>query len=124
MILGSVGAHGLEAVLESRGDSAEHIAKRLDQFDVGVRYHLIHSVALLGLAGISIGSLSVKRWVARLLVAGLVLFSGSLYVLVFSDNGKLGMVAPFGGLSWIIAWLMMIWLAISRPTEPQRPTNG
>lgn len=118
VLIGSFGAHGLDSILESRGDAADHIEKRLGQFDVAVRYHLIHSVALLALAGVSLGSQTARRWAARLFVLGLILFSGSLYVLVMVDNGKLGMITPFGGLSWIVAWLLMIWQAFGRDREP------
>ena len=111
VLLGAVGAHGLDAYLESRGASPEHIAKRLDQFDVGVRYHLIHSLALLALAAIPLGSPQARRWVSRLFLLGLFLFSGSLYLLVFSDVSQLGMITPFGGLSWIGGWLMLLLVA-------------
>jgi uncharacterized membrane protein YgdD (TMEM256/DUF423 family) len=110
VLLGAWGAHGLDTLLESRGDTAQHVAKRLDQFDVAVRYHLIHSVALLALAAIP-GAATARRWTFRLLLLGLVLFSGSLYVLVLSDEGKFGMITPLGGLSWIAAWLSLILVA-------------
>jgi len=116
--LGALGAHGLESVLADRGYEPELIQKRLQQFDTGVRYHLMHAVALLGLAGLSIGDSSggnsnYKRWVGRLFVAGILLFSGSLYALVLSNQTKFGMVTPIGGLSWIVGWLCLLGLAKS-----------
>ena len=111
VILGSFGAHGLDGFLEGRGYDAELIAKRLGQWGVGVRYHLVHTVALLCIAALPFGNDSSRRWVARLLLAGLVLFSGSLYAIVLLNMNAFGAVAPLGGLSWIVAWLMMIWMA-------------
>ena len=53
VLLGAFGAHGLDGILEGRGYDAELIAKRLAQFDTGVRYQLIHAVALLALASLT-----------------------------------------------------------------------
>ncbi|MGI9474205.1 MAG: DUF423 domain-containing protein [Rubripirellula sp.] len=120
VLVGAFGTHGLGAILESRGYDAELIAKRSDQFDVGVRYHLIHAVALLGLSAVPFetsGKETVRRWVLRLFVAGLLLFSGSLYLLVVTNTPKLGMVTPLGGLAWILAWLMLIPLAVRDPNR-------
>ncbi len=111
VVLGSFGAHGLETMLQDRGYELELVTKRLDQWDVGVRYHLVHSLALLGLAAVPVGSDASRRWAARLMLAGLLLFSGSLYLLVLLNVPVLGAVAPLGGLSWITAWLMLIWMA-------------
>ena len=115
VLLGAFGAHGLEGFLaEGISDRAE-LSKRLQQYDVAVRYHLIHSVALFSLASVPFGSPLARRWVARLFTAGILLFSGSLYAIVFSGYSKLGMVTPVGGLCWIAAWLGL--LAVARPTR-------
>ena len=111
VLMGSFGAHGLDGFLTSRGLDTELVAKRVDQFDVGVRYHLIHAVALLGLAGLSIGSENLIRWVARLMTAGLLLFSGSLYLLVVTNTPWLGAITPLGGLSWIVGWTLLLFAA-------------
>ena len=106
--LGAFSAHGLDRFLELRGHDADLIAKRLDQFEIGVRYHLIHSVALLALAALPFGSPAVRQWVCRLFVLGLVLFSGSLYALALTDTPLLGAITPIGGLCWIVAWLVLL----------------
>ena len=111
VILGSFGAHGLDSFLESRGLASELLPKRLDQFDVAVRYHLIHSVALLALAAVPAGSATTRRWVFWLFLAGLILFSGSLYLLVLTNTPALGAITPLGGLCWIIGWLAVVLLA-------------
>ena len=115
--LGSIGAHGLESVLEARGYDSGHIAKRLDQFDVGVRYHLYHALALLAIAALPLGPPDKRRFAAKLFVAGILLFSGSLYLLVATDIGKFGMVTPLGGICLIVAWLMLLRLR----AEPLTP---
>ncbi|MEM6692847.1 MAG: DUF423 domain-containing protein [Planctomycetota bacterium] len=108
--IGAFGAHGLDAMLAARGYEVELIERRLGQFDVGVRYHLIHSVALLALASAS-GHAECLRWATRLFVAGLFLFSGSLYLLVLTNTTWLGAITPLGGLTWIFAWICLAFSA-------------
>lgn len=110
--MGAMGAHFLEAFLQRAGIQSELIVKRLDQFDVGARYHLIHSVALLALASVTFGSPRSRRYVARLFLAGIILFSGSLYMLVMTNTPKWGIVTPIGGFCWIIGWLGLIWVSL------------
>ena len=115
--IGAYGAHGLERFLVIRGLDSETIASRLLQFDVGTRYHLIHAVALMALASIPYGSPANRRWTAGLFVGGIVLFSGSLYVLVLTNTPKLGAITPLGGLAWIVGWLSLILIAQKRRIE-------
>lgn len=105
--LGAFGSHGLEGFLESRGLEPPLISKRADQFDTAVRYHLVHAASLLGLAGLRCGSPRGRGWVALLFVAGVVLFSGSLYLLVLSNTPWLGAVTPLGGLAWLLGWAIL-----------------
>lgn len=105
VLIGAFGAHGLEDWLGSRfAAPAELLAKRLDQFDVGARYHLAHAVALLAIAGWSGGPPKPLRRAAWLMFAGIVLFSGSLYVLVLTNTPAWGAVTPIGGVLWLVAW--------------------
>jgi uncharacterized membrane protein YgdD (TMEM256/DUF423 family) len=105
VLIGAFGAHGLEDWLTSRfAAPAELIAKRLDQFDVGARYHLAHAVALLAISGWSGGPRKPLRRAAWLMFAGIVLFSGSLYVLVLTNTPGWGAVTPIGGVLWLVAW--------------------
>ncbi|MDE0863596.1 MAG: DUF423 domain-containing protein [Rubripirellula sp.] len=108
VLVGAFGAHGLESVFESRGYEKQLIAKRLDQYDVGVRYHLLQSVMLLALAAVPFGSERWRRWALRFSLTGQILFSGSLYLLVLTNTPKLGMITPLGGLCLIFSWLMLI----------------
>jgi uncharacterized membrane protein YgdD (TMEM256/DUF423 family) len=120
VLLGSFGAHGLDTFLAAQGLDEALITKRLDQFDVGVHYHLIHSIALLALASVHSGSCVCRRWVAWMFVLGLILFSGSLYVLVLTNTPVLGAITPLGGLSWIAGWLLLAILArrVGRQPNP------
>ena len=119
IICASMNAHGLENLLVKMEYSPESIEKRLDQFDTGVRYHLLHTVALVAVAAIPFGSPTVRRWVGRFMIAGILLFSGSLYALVLTNRTDFGMVTPIGGLCWIVAWSALIGMAY-RPKSPHR----
>lgn len=114
--IGAFGAHGLGEFLAGRGLDAQLVEKRLGQFDVAARYHLAHAVALLAISALQIGSLRSRRIAATAMVAGIVLFSGSLYLLVLTNQTWLGAVTPLGGLSWIVGWTA---LALGAFQEPQ-----
>ena len=96
---GAFGAHALRARL-SPAD--------LEIFETGVRYQMYHALALLGVAwalGRVPGTLvSSAGW---LLVAGVLVFSGSLYVLVLTDTRWLGAVTPIGGVALLAGWLLL-----------------
>lgn len=98
---GAFGAHGLKGRLTP---------EMLAVFETGVRYHLIHSVALLGVAW------AATRWASRaisaagwLFVGGVFLFSGSLYVLTLSGIRAFGAITPIGGVAFILGWLLLAW---------------
>jgi uncharacterized membrane protein YgdD (TMEM256/DUF423 family) len=104
--LGAFGAHGL------RGRVTPEM---LNVFEVGVRYQLYHALALLAVGAtagrLPGGALAIAGW---LFVAGTVVFSGSLYVLVLSGQRWLGAVTPLGGLALLAGWLVLAWAAWSR----------
>ncbi|MEY2625669.1 MAG: hypothetical protein RL412_1444 [Pseudomonadota bacterium] len=95
--LGAFGTHALKPLLPPA---------RFDSFEIGVTYQLFHALGLMGIALLqrshpeSVG----LRWSARLILVGLLLFSGSIYALTFGAPRFLGMVAPVGGTSLIVAW--------------------
>jgi uncharacterized membrane protein YgdD (TMEM256/DUF423 family) len=97
-ILGAFGTHGLQARLP---------ADRLRVYDTAVRYHFYHS---LGLLGIGFAAQIVHTpWLGRaaaLVIAGIALFSGSLYALTFGAPRVLGIVTPFGGIALIVGWIV------------------
>lgn len=102
--LGAFGAHGLRGTLS---------AADLAIFETGVRYQLIHAVALLAAAWASTrwpsGTVTVAGW---LLVAGILVFSGSLYVLVLTGLRWMGAITPLGGVSFLVAWALLAWSAL------------
>lgn len=101
---GAFGAHGLTGLVTE---------ERLRVFDTAVRYHLIHAVALvvIGLLVDRRPSRTGIKASGDLFLAGIVLFSGSLYTLVLTDTPWLGAVTPFGGVSLIAGWLTLAWAA-------------
>ena len=101
--LGAFGAHGLRARLDPRS---------LAVWETAVKYHLLHAVALLALAlSPHAAQLRSAGW---LFVAGIALFSGSLYALALGGPRLLGPVTPLGGLALLAGWL---WLARAAPTR-------
>ena len=86
VIAGAFGAHGLKMMV---------VPDRLEAWDTAVRYHAWISILLIVLGG---SFFRVSVWVYRLIVLGLSVFSGSLYLLVVLDIGALGTVTPFGGI--------------------------
>jgi uncharacterized membrane protein YgdD (TMEM256/DUF423 family) len=105
VMIGAFGAHALEGRLDaySRG-----------VYETGVIYHFFHALGLLIVSLLPrIGALSPTQAsrICLLLAVGIVLFSGSLYVLAISGVRMLGAVTPFGGLSFIAAWVLLAyWL--------------
>jgi len=98
--LGAFGAHALKDTLHSH-DMA-------DVWNKAVLYHFIHAIALFVLA--LFGTANRGAW--WLLFAGIVLFSGSLYVMALSNLRWLGAITPFGGLCFLVGWG---WLIIAPP---------
>jgi uncharacterized membrane protein YgdD (TMEM256/DUF423 family) len=93
--LGAFGAHGLKEVL-----SPYH----MDIYKTAVFYHLIHTVALLGY-GILAKQSPTKAWPGVCFSLGIVVFSGSLYLLAITGIGWLGAVTPIGGLFFLAGWI-------------------
>ena len=98
--LGAFGAHGLQSTLEARG--------MLDGWNKAVFYQFIHAIALLVLAMYP----TINRGACCLLIAGILLFSGSLYLLALTNLRWLGAVTPLGGLCFLAGWA---WLVIAPP---------
>jgi uncharacterized membrane protein YgdD (TMEM256/DUF423 family) len=94
--LGAFGAHGLKDVLTRNGT--------VSIWEKAVFYHFIHAVMLFVLAQRS--SLQLGPWVAFLI--GIVIFSGSLYVLALTNIRVLGAITPIGGISFIVGWLWLV----------------
>ena len=106
--LGAFGAHGLSDRLD------EH---QLGIYEKAVFYHLVHAVGLLCVASLGpqeVASTRVLRIVGYLLIAGIGLFSGSLYLLAVTGAKWLGSITPLGGLSFLAAWGTLTYGALRR----------
>jgi uncharacterized membrane protein YgdD (TMEM256/DUF423 family) len=106
VIFGAFGAHALRDRLDaySRG-----------VYETAVLYHFFHAlgvliVSLMTKSGFLSGTQA--SWICALLAAGIVLFSGSLYVLAVTRIPALGAITPFGGLAFIAGWLMLAWVLL------------
>ncbi len=99
--LGAFGAHALKGTLESHAMT--------DVWNKAVLYHFIHALALLLLALVMAGS----RGAWWLFFAGIILFSGSLYLMALTNLRWMGAITPLGGLCFLAGWA---WLIIA-PTK-------
>ncbi len=116
--IGAYAAHGLEKSLAAQGIESPDIAKRLDQCDVAVRYHMTHALTLLilGLAGLQV-NLKTRTAAAICFLLGIALFSGGLYSMVFLGQMGHWAIVPSGGLCFILGWFCVALTALaSKPT--------
>lgn len=104
VLLGAFGAHALRARL-----TPEDLAT----FEIGVRYQMYHALALFVVAWATTQwdspAIPAAGWA---FVTGIVVFSGSLYVLVFSGMRWLGAITPIGGVAFLIGWALLAWAAL------------
>jgi uncharacterized membrane protein YgdD (TMEM256/DUF423 family) len=99
--LGAFGAHGLQARLDTYSMSV---------YEKAVFYHFFHALGMLAvplLLRAGLISETAANWTGWLLLAGIVLFSGSLYLLAITGTRTLGAITPFGGVSFIAAWITL-----------------
>jgi len=97
VLLGAFAAHAM---------AGRFSAGAIHAFDTAAHYHLIHAVAL-GLAAVSPRAGARAEWAARLLLAGIALFSGSLYLWALTGIGWLVFVTPLGGIALVAGWLAL-----------------
>lgn len=104
VLLGAFAAHGLEDQLSDR---------YMGTFRTAVLYHFLHTLALLAVISLSdhLAKASLCHWAAVSFAAGIMLFSGSLYLLVLTNTPALGMVTPVGGLAFIAGWGLLFFAA-------------
>ena len=103
IILGAFGAHALKEVLD---------ASQLVSFETGVKYQMYHALFLLFLGSSSLVSEKAKKTIYYLMLCGVQLFSGSIYLLATKnitniDFGIIGILTPVGGLLMIIGWVLL-----------------
>jgi uncharacterized membrane protein YgdD (TMEM256/DUF423 family) len=99
--LGAFAAHGLKNRLAP---------DMFNIFEVGVRYHMYHALALLAVAWASSrwseNSINLAGWA---FIFGILVFSGSLYILSVTGIRWLGAITPIGGVGFLIGWILLIW---------------
>lgn len=98
--IGAFGAHGLEPRLSE---------KMMKNYQTGVQYHMIHSVGLLaaGIIALKLTTSSLVTGAGWSFIIGIILFSGSLYTMALTGITKLGAITPFGGVAFIIGWILL-----------------
>jgi uncharacterized membrane protein YgdD (TMEM256/DUF423 family) len=101
---GAFGAHGLQGKLD---------AHNLEIFETAARYHMYHALAigLAAFAARNAAASSAANGAAVFFLAGIVLFSGSLYLLALTGMRALVFVTPFGGLAFLVGWGALAWAA-------------
>ena len=98
--MGAFGAHGLKAVLSP---------EMLTVYQTGVTYQMWHALGLIGIALMRQQAPESKLliWAGSLMFIGILIFSGSLYLLAILDLKWLGMFTPIGGVSFMMAWVLI-----------------
>lgn len=106
LAIGAFGAHGLKSHLS---------AEMIQIYKTGVEYHFYHSLGLLLIGVITISFPSeLLKWSAILLALGIILFSGSLYVLAITGMKWIGAITPFGGLGFIAGWVLLFMAVLKK----------
>jgi uncharacterized membrane protein YgdD (TMEM256/DUF423 family) len=107
VMLGAFGAHALKEKL------SEHY---LAIWETAVQYQMFHALGLIAIGILMssslIGPIPQLTWAGWLLLAGIIIFSGSLYILSLTGIGVLGAITPIGGVAFIIGWIMLITAAL------------
>jgi uncharacterized membrane protein YgdD (TMEM256/DUF423 family) len=105
--LGAFGAHALKERLTP---------EMLTIYHTGVEYHFYHALGLLavGILANMLPESAALKWSGGLMIAGILIFSGSLYVLSVTGERWLGAVTPVGGVALIAAWACLIWAVIKQ----------
>ncbi|MEI6141665.1 MAG: DUF423 domain-containing protein [Mariniphaga sp.] len=100
VLLGAFGAHLLKQIITP---------ELLEVYKTGVQYHFYHTFALLavGIIGRQYPS-AILKWSGYLFIAGIVIFSGFLYLLAITGIKALGLIVPIGGLSLVAAWICLL----------------
>jgi len=103
--LGAFGAHALKSRIAP---------EMLAVWHTGIEYHIFHALGLLavGIVTTQLPESAPLKWAGWLMLAGIVLFSGSLYTLALSGERWLGALTPVGGLAFLAAWALFVVAAI------------
>lgn len=98
---GAFGAHGLSGYFSTYPELE-------GTYDTAVNYQVIHGLALFITAWVATRySPSIASWAGYLFILGIILFSGSLYLLVLTRTSWLGAITPFGGVAFLVGWILL-----------------
>jgi uncharacterized membrane protein YgdD (TMEM256/DUF423 family) len=99
---GAFGAHGLRGYFEQYPNLEA-------TFDTAVRYHIVHALALLVIAwAVTRWPAALTNWAGYLFLGGIIIFSGSLYLLVFTRARWWGAITPVGGVAFLAGWICLL----------------
>lgn len=103
--LGAFGAHALKARLSP---------DMLEIYHTGVNYHIFHALGLLliGIIAHWLNQSSLVNWSGGLILAGIIIFSGSLYVLSMTGIRTFGAITPIGGVAFLAGWLLLAYASL------------
>jgi uncharacterized membrane protein YgdD (TMEM256/DUF423 family) len=107
---GAFGAHIVQDMLTS---------DRFEVYKTAVEYHFYHAIGLL-IVGLVSQRMESTTWFARsgyCMIAGILIFSGSLYILTLTDTSWLGAVTPLGGFAFILGWFFLILGVLKQPVK-------
>lgn len=127
--LGAFGAHSLDRILEALSVPEGDFARRREIYETAARYQMYHAVALLAIAWFAVGSdqpgpgssVAGAWWIqvaAWCFLIGVLVFSGSLYGIVFTGINGLGAVTPIGGVALLLGWLAVFAAALRNTAQP------
>lgn len=101
VMIGAFGAHGLRPILTEYG--------RIETFETAVKYQFYHTLALLAIGIIDARwSQKLFSYAAYSMFIGVIIFSGSLYILCLTNTPILGAITPFGGVLLIVGWVLLL----------------
>ena len=114
--LGAFGAHAIRSTVTPL---------QMGTWQTASEYHFFHALGLVAL-GIWMRVSSVSKslqWSGGFLIAGIVLFCGSLYLLVLTGNTRLGIITPFGGVCFMLGWFAWLLSVLSEKHAAKKPTR-
>jgi uncharacterized membrane protein YgdD (TMEM256/DUF423 family) len=104
--MGAVGAHLLQGRLSAHG---------IDLIETAARYQMFHALALIGVSWIATARPGITAQIAGIaFLVGIALFSGGLYAFGLTSNSGFALLAPFGGIAFMLGWLALIGVALKR----------
>lgn len=108
--LGAFGAHALKNILVQNG--------RTDTYELAVRYHFYHALALLLIGSVASPGSKKFSYPAFLILAGILVFSGSLYLFALTNITGFAMATPIGGVLLLTGWVLLALKLASKTPEP------